>query len=239
MFFPLRDENPLKVIRFQTVTAALIAANVLLFVYTGGLLDEAGQQRLFLSFGMVPAVVSGHAVLAKPLAVIPAALTPLTYAFLHASLLHLLGNMMFLWVFADNVEDSLGHGRFLLFYVFCGVVAALAHLLLAPASQVPLIGASGAISGVLAAYLVLFPRSKVLSLFGIIPVELPALWVLGAWLLFNLVYFIMSPTGGGVAWSAHIGGFLAGLAVTLAFRNRIRLRLARGAARRRQTDHQA
>lgn len=234
MFFPLRDKNPLKVIRFQTVTAGLIAVNVLLFAYSDWLISEVARQKLFLSFGLVPAVISGNAVLADQLAVIPAGLTFFTYVFLHGSLLHLAGNMAFLWVFADNVEDSFGHGRFMLFYLFCGVVAALVHLLLMPKSQIPLIGASGAISGVVASYLVLFPRSKVLSLFAVFPAELPAWWLLGAWLAFNVLFFLLSPAEGGVAWGAHIGGFLAGLAVTLLFRQRIRLRLARGRGRRQE-----
>ena len=233
MLFPLHDKNPLKVIRFQTVTAALIVINVLVFLYSDMFLGDVARERLYLSFGMVPAVLSGNAVLSQELVVIPALLTPFTSLFLHGGLMHLLGNMAFLWVFADNVEDSFGHGRFALFYLFCGLMAGLAHLLMAPKSQIPLIGASGAISGVLAAYLVLFPRSRVLSLFGIIPVELPALWVLGAWLVFNLVYFLTSGAEDGVAWSAHLGGFLSGLLITLLFRDRIRLRLARGAAQRR------
>ena len=238
MFFPLYDRNPLKVIRFQTVTAALVVANVLVFLYTGVVLDDVEAQRLYLSFGTVPAVLTGKAVLAANLVQVPAILTPVTSLFIHGGWLHLIGNMAFLWVFADNVEDSFGHVRFLLFYLFCGVVAAMAHVVLDPASRVPLVGASGAISGVVASYLLLFPRSQVLSLFGVFPVSLPALWLLLAWLAFNVISFLLAPTGEGVAWSAHIGGFAAGFVITWLFRDRIRLRLARGAALKRQREQQ-
>ncbi len=238
MFFPLYDRNPLKVIRFQTVTAALVAVNVLVFLYSELMLDTVDAQRFYLSFGMVPAVLTGKAVLAAGLEQVPAIFTPLTSLFIHGGWLHLIGNMAFLWVFADNVEDSFGHVRFLLFYLFCGVVAGLAHVLLDPASRVPLVGASGAISGVVASYLLLFPRSQVLSLFGVFPVSLPALWLLLAWLAFNVLSFLMAPAGEGVAWSAHIGGFAAGFVITWLFRDRIRLRLARGAALKRQRERQ-
>jgi membrane associated rhomboid family serine protease len=234
MFFPLYDRNPLKVIRFQTVTAALVAANVLVFLYSSMALDDVHAQRFYLAWGMVPAVLTGKAVLAPALARVPAILTPLTSLFVHGGWMHLIGNMAFLWVFADNVEDGFGHWRFLLFYLFCGLVAGLAHVLVDPASQVPLVGASGAISGIVASYLLLFPRTQVLSLFGVFPVNLPALWLLLAWLAFNVLSFLASPTGEGVAWSAHIGGFAAGFVITWLFRDRIRLRLARGAALKRQ-----
>ncbi len=228
MFFPLHDQNPLRVIRFQTVTMLLIVANVLLYLYSDWLLGEVARQRFYLSFGMVPAVISGSARLAPELEMVPALLTPFTSLFLHGGWLHLVGNMLFLWVFADNVEDGFGHLGFLGFYLLCGLVAGLTHLLLAPASRIPLIGASGAISGVVAAYLVLFPRFRVLSLFGVVPVRMPAWIMLGAWLAFNLVFFLLDPVDGGVAWSAHMGGFVAGLLLTFLLRRRIMLRLARG-----------
>ncbi len=232
MFFPLLDRNPLKVIRYQAVTLALIALNVLIFLYTNYVLDEHARMGLFLSLGMVPAVISGKAVLADELHLVPALLTLLTSIFLHGGWMHLIGNMSFLWVFADNVEDSFGHLSFLLFYLVCGLVAALAHLALDPASRMPLIGASGAISGVIASYLLLFPRSQVISLFGFVPLKLPAMWLLGMWILFNLVFFLVAPASGGVAWVTHLAGFVTGLAITWPLRKRIRLRLARGQARR-------
>ncbi len=239
MFFPLKDKNPLKVIRFQAVTLALISINVLVFLYTNHVLDEHERLSLFLSLGMVPASLSGNAVLSDELYLIPALLTPFTSIFLHGGWMHLVGNMAFLWVFADNVEDSFGHIPFLLFYLFCGVVAAMAHLVLDPASQIPLIGASGAISGVIASYLLLFPRSQVTSLFGFVPLRMSAMWLLGLWIVFNVASFLVAPTGGGVAWVTHLAGFLAGLAITWPLRQRIRLRLARGQARKHQREREA
>ena len=235
MFFPLYDSNTLKVIRFQAVTVLLIVVNVGLFLWMQLLLDPGVRNGLYLSFGLVPAVISGKAALAEELRLIPALASIVTYMFLHGGWMHLIGNMAFLWVFADNVEDSFGHLGFLLFYIACGIVAGLCFLLLAPASRLPLVGASGAISGVLASYLVLFPRSRVFSVLGVIPVNLPALWLLLAWLAFNFFSFLTDTmTGGGVAWVAHLGGFAAGLGFTLLLRNRIRLRLARGAAMKRR-----
>ena len=237
MFFPLYDRNPLKVIRFQTVTVALIVVNVLIFLWMQLFLEPTVRTGLYLSFGLVPAVVSGKAALAEELHLIPALASVVTYMFLHGGWMHLIGNMAFLWVFADNVEDSFGHIGFLLFYIACGIVAGLCFLLLAPAARIPLVGASGAISGVLASYLVLFPRSKVFSVLGVVPINLPALWLLLAWLAFNFFFFLTETmTSGGVAWIAHLGGFAAGLGFTLLLRNRIRLRLARGAALKRQRE---
>ena len=234
MFFPLLDSNPLKVIRYQAVTLSLIAINVLAFLYTNYMLNEQERLNLFLSLGMIPAVISGKAVLSQELHLIPALLTPLTSIFLHGGWMHLLGNMAFLWVFADNVEDSFGHLPFLLFYLVCGLVAALAHMVLDPASQMPLIGASGAISGIIASYLVLFPHTQVISLFGFVPLRMPAMWLLGLWIAFNLLSFFLMPANSGVAWSTHVAGFVTGLAITWPLRRHIRLRLARGQARQRQ-----
>ena len=236
MFFPLLDKNPLKVIRFQAVTLTLIVINVLAFLYTNYMLGDQERLNLFMSLGMVPAAVSGKAVLADELHLIPVLLTPITSIFLHGGWMHLIGNMAFLWVFADNVEDSFGHVPFLLFYLVCGLVAALAHLMLDPASQMPLIGASGAISGIIASYLLLFPRSQVISLFGFVPLQMSAMWLLGLWLVFNAVSFLFAPNGGGVAWVTHLAGFVAGFMITWPMRNRIRVRLARGAALQRQRE---
>ncbi len=235
MFFPLYDKNPLKVIRFQMVTVTLLVLNVGIFLWMQFLMEPPVRHGLYLSFGLVPAVMTGKAALAEKLHLIPALASVVTYMFLHGGWMHLIGNMAFLWVFADNVEDSFGHVGFLLFYIACGIVAGLFFLLFSPSARVPLVGASGAISGVLASYLVLFPRSRVFSVLGVVPISLPALWLLLAWLAFNFFFFVTeSVTGGGVAWVAHLGGFAAGLVFTLLLRNRLRLRLARGAALRRQ-----
>jgi membrane associated rhomboid family serine protease len=158
---------------------------------------------------------------------IPEALTFVTYQFLHAGWLHLISNMLFLWVFADNVEDAYGHAGFLLFYLLTGIAGGLVHVLMQPASASPLIGASGAVSGVLAAYAILFPRARVwILLFMRIPIPLPALWVLGGWFALQLLnLFFVAPTGDiDVAWWAHIGGFVAGLGLTFLLRSRLQLR---------------
>lgn len=236
MFIPLHDDNPLRSISAPYVTVALIAINVIVYVFfQSGLVYNMGQAGTF-DLAIIPCQLlrvescvanSGHLTGAMQ-----ELITPFSYMFLHGGWMHLIGNMSFLWVFADNVEDSFGHLSFLLFYLVCGLVAALAHLALDPASRMPLIGASGAISGVIASYLLLFPRSQVISLFGFVPLKLPAMWLLGMWILFNLVFFLVAPASGGVAWVTHLAGFVTGLAITWPLRKRIRLRLARGQARR-------
>jgi membrane associated rhomboid family serine protease len=154
-------------------------------------------------------------------------LTLVTYQFLHAGWLHLLSNLLFLWVFADNIEDAYGHAGFVLFYLLSGIAGGLTHVLMQPASTAPLIGASGAVSGVLAAYAILFPKARVwILLFMRIPIPLPAIWVLGGW--FALQVLSVYTSGGlgevEVAWWAHIGGFVAGLALTFLLRGRLQVR---------------
>jgi membrane associated rhomboid family serine protease len=154
--------------------------------------------------------------------------TLLTSIFLHGSIWHVLANMLFLWVFGNNIEDSTGHVRFLLFYIFCGAFASLAHMWVHSDSVIPTIGASGAISGVMGAYLVLFPSARVMTIVPIFyflwyPIELPAYLYLGYWLLLQLVlghFSLLAPGGGGVAWFAHIGGFVAGLLLIFPFKKR-------------------
>jgi membrane associated rhomboid family serine protease len=216
MFLPLKDTNPLKVIPFQIVTAGLIAACVIAFLWQISLPEAEGINAL-LSFGMIPAVLFDFEELPADLAVIPVGATILTSLFLHADWLHLGGNMLYLWVFGDNIEDAMGHVKFLVFYMLCGIAAALAHGLSDPDSISPLIGASGAISGVLGAYLLLHPKVRVIVLlFYRIPLPLPAFIVLGGWvaLQFYNVYVDGSLPGnddGGTAWWAHIGGFVTGM----------------------------
>jgi membrane associated rhomboid family serine protease len=141
---------------------------------------------------------------------IPEALTLITYQFLHGSPLHLIGNMLFLWVFGDNIEDAMGHVRFLVFYLLCGVAGGLAHAVMTPASDIPLIGASGAVAGVISAYLILHPRVRVWVLaFRFIPLKISAAWALGAWIATQFVMLAI-PDETPVAWWAHIGGILAG-----------------------------
>jgi membrane associated rhomboid family serine protease len=224
---PLRDANPTR--RSPIVTLALIAACFIAFAYELGVLassGEAGLNRFFLEHGVVPAdltrSIRGGAWLSGPV------LGLLTSLFLHGGWLHLLGNMLYLWIFGNNIEDRLGPVPFLCFYVAGGVIAGLAQVAIAPDSTLPLVGASGAIAATLGAYLVLFPRARILSLvflgFFYQLIEVPALFVLGFWFVLQLVDGVASLGGtnvqGGVAFFAHIGGFAAGAIVAVAFRGR-------------------
>jgi membrane associated rhomboid family serine protease len=202
---------------FPVVNVALIVVNVLAFLYElslGAHLQGFIQQAAFVPARFVEA--------GNPFTETRSVLVSM---FLHGGWGHLLGNMLYMWIFADNVEDRFGHGRFLVFYLACGWIATLAHGLSAPNSTIPSIGASGAISGVLGAYLVMFPRARVITLiplgFFIRVAELPALIVLGFWFVLQLVSGVGSLTArsaqAGVAWWAHIGGFVAGIAVGLAY----------------------
>lgn len=209
MFIPLHDQNPLRIIPFQVVTLGVIGLCTLVFIYQQ-IQPETQQQAMMLSFGMLPAVLFEERLLAPELNVLPAGLTLLTSVFLHNGWLHLVGNMAFLWVFGDNIEDCMGHWRFLLFYCLCGVFAALVHAFAEAHSISPLVGASGAVSGVLAAYLLLHPRVKIVVLvMGRLPLRLPAYLIIGAWILLQ-VYSVVAGVGGSTAWWAHIGGFAAG-----------------------------
>lgn len=218
MFVPIADTNPLEHVRRPYVTWALMAVNVLVFLVVErgafGPVSEAGV----LGYGTIPAVVSGQAVLPPGYERVPPTLTLFTYMFLHGGWLHLIGNMAFLWVFADNVEDALGHVRFILFYLLCGLAAGLAHVFADPASEAPLVGASGAVAGVIAAYLVLHPNIRLWALiFMKIPLRVPAYWVIGAW--FGLqVWQVLATREGETAWWAHLGGFLAGAVLVTVLR---------------------
>lgn len=223
MFLPLKDSNPLRVIPFQIVTAGLIAACVAVYLWQHFLPDREAT-RMILGLGAIPAVVTDRVALTPALALVPAWLTLVTAQFLHGGWLHLGGNMLYLWVFGDNIEDAMGHGRFLLFYLACGVAAGLAQVLSAPESINPVIGASGAVSGVLGAYLVLHPRVRVLVLaFKWLPLRLPAYLVLGGWAALQLFNSYLDGNGigdGDVAWWAHIGGFIAGAILVVPMRRK-------------------
>ena len=227
MFVPLKDDNPLKLIRFQFVSAVLIAINVIVFLITGPLRGDEALMITAVGFGVVPSeLLDVGRVAAGPLNPIAEPLTLITYMFLHAGWIHLLSNMAFLWVFADNVEDTFGHLGFALFYVLCGVAGALAHVAMQPNSHEPLIGASGAVSGVLAAYLLLYPQSRVwILLFMKLPLKIPAWIVLGGWIILQFVMLSMEPPDvQEVAWWAHIGGFCMGLVYTMILRSPLLLR---------------
>ncbi len=196
------------------VTFALLGACALAFLWQ--LTLGADGQRAIVALGVIPAVLLGNAQLPAELAWLPAPATILTSMFLHGGWMHFLGNMLYLWIFADNVEDAFGHGRFIVFYLVCGLVAALAQALPAPESTIPMIGASGAISGVLGAYLVLYPQARVRVIvpLGIVMqmMRLPAWIVLALWFGLQLVQNALTAEGGGgVAFRAHIGGFIAGV----------------------------
>jgi len=158
MLVPLKDDNPLQVIRFQVVTALIVAVNVVIFFFTGALARPEFSSAIASAYGVVPVeLFSPGMIVPMSLEPVPEPVTLITYMFLHGGWLHLLFNMAFLWVFADNVEDAFGHVGFLLFYVLCGIAGGLMHAIMQPLSQLPVIGASGAVSGVLGAYILLFP----------------------------------------------------------------------------------
>jgi len=214
VFLPLADHNRLRSIDFQTVTVLIIVACTVVFLWQQSLGEEAGVRAIY-AFGMIPSVLFGFDRLPPDVAVISPPLTVITSMFLHGGWLHLIGNMLYLWIFGDNVEDELGHGRYVLFYLLCGVAAALTQAAVAPTSDIPTVGASGAIAGVLAGYMVLFPRARVLTLIFIIIiirlVYLPASLFIGVWFALQLLSaFAGAGAGSGVAFVAHVGGFVAG-----------------------------
>ncbi len=218
MFIPVHDRNPLVIISWQWVTLALIGVNLGVFLWQRNLADAALTAAGY-AWGMTPSVLWQQALLPEGVGMVPEPLTLVSYAFLHGGWLHLIGNMLFLWVFGDNIEDSMGHARFLLFYLLCAMAAGLAHALMEPASQIPLIGASGAVAGVLGAYLVLHPRVRVLVLmFSRIPLRLPAWLLLSLWFLFQFVSLSITGGADSTAWWAHIGGFIAGMILIVPMR---------------------
>ena len=214
---PLRDDNP--TVLWPVVTIALIAANTAVFFYELSL-EPRLLETFIYQMGMVPAsIIQAH---------IPGTggyFTVLTSMFLHGGWMHIIGNMLYLWIFGNNIEDSMGHFRFVIFYLVTGLAAAAAHLALNPASTIPTIGASGAVSGVLGAYLVLFPHARIQTLitlgFFIRIVYLPAWVLLIFWIGLQLLNQALIPreaSAGGVAYAAHIGGFVAGIALIFLFR---------------------
>jgi membrane associated rhomboid family serine protease len=215
---PLRDDTPAH--RPPIVTVALIAACVAAFLWQLGQ-GSPGMEIAIYRLGMIPAVLLGTA--PAEIAAVPPVATLVTSMFLHAGWMHLLGNMLYLWIFGNNVEDRLGHAGFVLFYLGSGLAAAAAQILPDPGSQIPMVGASGAISGVLGAYVVLFPHARVLV---VIPVGIllfryvRAAWVLGIWFAMQFVSAVLTPAGSGVAWWAHVGGFVAGFLLAQPLRRR-------------------
>ncbi len=219
---PLYDDNPKT--RLPVITMGLIGVCSAVFLWQLGLDDNAAEDAGF-TYGMVPAVLFGYAELPASLRVVPPAATLITSMFLHGGLLHLLGNMLYLWIFGKGVETALGAPRFLIFYLLCGVAAALTQALINPTAEVPMIGASGAIAGTLGAYLVLHPRANVVVFVWILVfvrlISLPAVILLGIWFALQLLSALsMDPGEPGVAFWAHVGGFVVGMALVLVMRPR-------------------
>ena len=219
---PLRDDNPSTIKPAVTIAFVLLCVAVFLWQFS---LGPVQGERIIYALGVVPAVLLGLRDLPSDVTLVPPAMTMVTSMFMHGGWMHLIGNMLYLWIFGDNVEDSMGHVRFAVFYVLCGLAAVFAQALPEPGSTIPMVGASGAISGVLGAYLLLFPHARVLVAipFGFIlhTTRIPAGLVLALWFALQLVSNLMTPAGaGGVAFRAHIGGFIAGMALIPFFKQR-------------------
>jgi membrane associated rhomboid family serine protease len=219
--FPIHDDNPTRITPY--VTYALLSACVLIFFWQVSL-GDAAQQAVY-SFGVIPSVLFASRSLPVELEILPAWMTIFSSMFLHGGWMHLIGNMLYLWVFGNNVEDAMGHKRFILFYLSCGLLAALTQAVLNPDSEIPMIGASGAISGVLGAYVLLHPHARILVVIPIgILIYTPwiaAYWVLGFWFVLQLINSLVSASdAGGVAYGAHLGGFVAGMLLIPFFKYR-------------------
>jgi membrane associated rhomboid family serine protease len=212
---PISDDNPVR--HTPVMTWLLILACVFVYGWEVSLGKDMAQAVNILGFTpqtlLKPEDAPSHMMGVPPIATIFISM------FLHGSILHLAGNMLYLWIFGDNIEDAMGHARFTLFYLICGAAAALTMAYMDPTSQVPMVGASGAISGVLGAYLLLYPRSRITEVIPLgiifIPFRIPAIWVVGIWFATQLVTAALTDPGQpGVAWWAHVGGFVAGMILT-------------------------
>ncbi len=234
MFFPLKDDNP----TFHTpyLTIGLIAINILVFLYE--VAAPVGMQTIIAQYGLIPSALLGgthpypQVNPAGPIA------TLFTSMFLHGGWMHLIGNMLFLWIFGNNIEDALGSVRFIIFYLACGLGAAFLQIIVSPDSTIPMVGASGAISGVLGAYIILYPRVKIFTLvflgIFITTARITAAWFLGIWIGYQGIFALLESgnTGGGTAWFAHIGGFIAGATLIFVMKPGRRPTLNFGAVRR-------
>ena len=196
----------------------------MVFLWQISLSPQQGQAAVY-SLGAIPAVLLTKVSLPPELVVVPPVLTIFTSMFMHGGFMHLAGNMLYLWIFGNNIEDAMGHVRFIIFYLLCGIAAVAGQVLQNPDSQIPMIGASGAISGVLGAYILLYPHARVLvaTPLGYIlhTVRMPAGWVLALWFVLQIISSLAAdPNSAGVAWFAHIGGFIAGMALVPLFKKR-------------------
>ena len=215
---PLKDDNP----TFGKPIVTYFIIGLCIFVFLIQLSSQSYKTgQLFYSYGLIPSVLMNNNQLPMNLYAIPSWITIFTSMFMHGGFMHLLGNMLYMWIFADNIEDNLGPTKFLVFYLLSGVGAAMTQVLMDTYSQVPMIGASGAIGGILGAYLVNYPNAKVLVLipFGFFSqlIKIKALYVLGFWFILQFI-----SSGGGVAYAAHIGGFISGIILILFFNKTIR-----------------
>jgi rhomboid family protein len=235
--FPLRDDNP--GLATPVVTIAIIALNLLVWLTVQGMGGDPALSRSICAYGLIPGELLGRIAHGTEIALSPTVAcvlgygptwyTPLTSMFLHGSWFHIVGNLWFLWIFGDNVEDIMGHGRFAVFYLLCGLAAAAMQMTVSPGSALPMVGASGAIGGVMGAYALQFPRARVLTLL-ILGIFVRMVWV-PAWLMLGYWFFLQFVGGlpalgsqdGGVAFWAHIGGFSAGVALLYLFRDPRRL----------------
>ena len=214
---PLKDDNPTS--GRPIITYFIIGLCVAIFLIQLGTQSyKTGQ--LFYSYGLIPSVLMGHKQLPMDLYAVPAYVTIFSSMFMHGGFMHLIGNMLYMWIFADNIEDNLGATRFIIFYLLCGIGAAMTQVLMDTHSQVPMVGASGAIGGVLGAYLINHPNARVLVLipyFILTIVKIRALYVLGFWFILQFI-----SSGGGVAYAAHIGGFVSGMILILFFNKKLK-----------------
>jgi membrane associated rhomboid family serine protease len=220
VFLPLHDHNPIRHVKFPYITYGLLAANIGVFLVQLG--TGSGFDEFAITFAAIPSSAWAGAPIDR-FPGLPDELSLITYQFFHADWLHLLSNMLFLWVFGDNIEDALGHVKFLLFYLLCGVLAALAYFAMAGSVGGWLIGASGSVAGVLGAYTLLYPHARVFVLFRIvIPIPLPrfpAVWLLAFWLGSQLFYIVIGSQE-PVAFWAHVGGFAAGALLAVPFKRK-------------------
>ena len=223
---PLKDDNPTS--SRPIITYFIIGlCTVIFLVQISSQSYKTGE--LFYSYGLIPSVLMGHNQLPMDLYAIPAFITIFSSMFMHGGFMHLIGNMLYMWIFADNIEDNLGITKFIIFYLLCGIGAAMTQVLMDTHSQIPMIGASGAIGGVLGAYLINHPKAKVLVLipFGFFSqlLKIKALYVLGFWFILQFI-----SSGGGVAYAAHIGGFVSGMILILFFnkKKRTKVKLKKG-----------
>ncbi len=219
---PLKDENPSR--SFPIVNISIIIINIAVFIYQYIILSDKLRAYLTFSLGCVPYEIT-HLTDLPPTNIIPPPFTILSSMFIHGGFIHLMSNMLFLWIFGDNVEDKLGHLRYLLFYFLCGIAGSCAHIIVNSNSKLPCIGASGAISGIMGAYMIFFPLAKIktlIILFIFIQIiEIPAFLMIGYWIFIQIIFGISETgaKGDGIAWFAHIGGFLTGTFLALNWRN--------------------